>query len=76
MRKFSDSKDSKYGVGIVPFDIVSINPETLSSFDKIRTLDEVMHQLFLAIDLLLDNNEYSKSFECRVLPPGLKIHNQ
>ena len=35
-----------------------------------------MYQLFLAVDLLLDDSDYSKHFECRVLPLGLKIHNK
>jgi hypothetical protein len=73
LRKFGGKK---YGVGIVPFDVISINPDTLSSFEKMRTLDEVMYQLFLAINLLLDDDDYSNEFEIRTLPPGLKIHNQ
>ena len=73
IRKF---KKSTHGVGIVYFEIISINKDTLSSLDKMHTLNEIMHQIFLALKLLLDNDNYSKYFECRLLPSKLKIYNK
>jgi hypothetical protein len=67
---------NKYGVVIAPFDVVSLDPETLGTSSKLRALDELMTQFFTAQERIIEEEDWSKDFEFRFLPPYAHMHNR
>ena len=70
MRKF---RGNTFGVAIAPFEVFSLDPGTLGAASKLQALDEVMNQFFVASQRLLTQEDWTKDFEFRILPPYARI---
>ncbi len=66
----------KHGVAIAPFDAVSLDPDTLGTASKLGALDAVMTQFFKAQQRIIEDEEWSKDFEFRFLPPFVQVQKK
>jgi hypothetical protein len=64
---------SKYGIAIAPFEVISLDPDTLGAASKLQALDVVMSQFFAAVQRIIGEEDWSKDFEFRFLPPYARI---
>jgi hypothetical protein len=63
----------RFGIAIAPFNVVSLDPDTLGTSSKLRALDEIMTQLFTAQKRFIEEEQWSDRFEFRFLPPYVRI---
>jgi len=63
----------RFGIAIAPFNVISLDPDTLGTSSKLRALDEIMTQLFTAQKRFIDEEQWSDRFEFRFLPPYVRI---
>lgn len=65
----------KYGIAIAPFEVFSLDTETLGTSSKLQALDTVMNQFFMAANRIIKQDEWAKNFEFRVLPSNIRVLN-
>ncbi|MBI4299844.1 MAG: hypothetical protein HY677_01820 [Chloroflexi bacterium] len=65
----------RYGIAIAPFEVFSLDPDTLGTSSKLQALDTVMNQFFTAANGIINQENWAQSFEFRFLPPNIRIHN-
>src|ERR1700730_14484786 len=66
----------KFGIAIAPFDVFSIDPDTLGTATKLASLDEAMRQFFNAAKRASAGEHWLDDFEFRFLPPYVRVRSR
>jgi hypothetical protein len=69
-------KKVSFGIAIAPFDVCSLDPDTLGTSAKLQALDVVTKQFFSAVQRIISEEDWSKDFEFRFLPANVQIHRK
>ena len=64
------------GVAIAPFDVSSLDPDTISTAKKLAALDEAMRQYFGSAQRAVQGAHWMDDFEFRFLPPYVHVHSK
>ena len=62
-----------YGIVIAPFEVYSLDPDTLGTASKLQALSVVMDQFFTATRQIMGEEEWASLFEFRLLPTFARI---
>jgi len=75
-RKFRPFAPDKFGIVVAPFEVSSIDPDTLGTATKLASLDEAMRQYFSAAKRACDAERWLDNFEFRFLPAYVRFHRK
>lgn len=64
------------GIAIAPFEVFSVDPETLGTSSVLQALDIVGTQFFRLVESTLNEYEWAQDFKFRFLPPHVRIKSQ
>jgi hypothetical protein len=74
--KFRRFPPDKFGIAIAPFEVTSIDPDTLGTATKLASLDEAMRQYFNAAKRACDAEHWLDDFEFRFLPAYVRFQGK